>query len=124
MKRLLLILLLIALPFQVSWAAVGAYCQSEKTTASQHFGHHKHAAEFKAEFKSISLSDSSTDQEKSTGNVEECGFCHLSCTKFLTLVPSLIAPGQNGAEFPLPAPRIYRSPTVSPAEDPDWTLAA
>jgi hypothetical protein len=117
MKRLLLILMMIALPFQVSWAAVGSYCQDEKVPVSQHFGHHQHAAQFK------SIADSA-DHEKSSNSADECGFCHLSCTKFLPALPSLTAPTANTVEFSPPASRIYLSPTISPAEDPDWTLAA
>jgi hypothetical protein len=116
MKHFLLIFLMFALPFQVSWAAVGTYCQNEKGPVAEHFGHHKHVAEQNAESK--------TDQDQSLNNVDECGFCHLSCIKFLPVIPSLVTPAQKGAGFPLPAPRIYSSPTISPAEDPDWTLAA
>lgn len=42
-KKLLIILMLLALPLQFTWAAAAAYCQHEKTTAAEaHFGHHKH----------------------------------------------------------------------------------
>lgn len=40
MRRLLVLLMLCLLPFQMSWAAVAEYCGHEQEKASQHFGHH------------------------------------------------------------------------------------
>lgn len=40
MKRLIFILLLAVLPFQISWAAVADYCGHEEEKTAQHFGHH------------------------------------------------------------------------------------
>jgi hypothetical protein len=40
MRRWLSILILVFLPFQFTWAAVGGYCQHETGAAAQHFGHH------------------------------------------------------------------------------------
>ena len=42
MRRWLATLLLVLLPFQFSWAAVGGYCQHETGAAAKHFGHHNH----------------------------------------------------------------------------------
>ena len=42
MRRFAVFLLLVALPLQYSWAAVGAYCQHEGSAAQWHFGHHVH----------------------------------------------------------------------------------
>ena len=120
MKRFLLILLLIALPFQVTWSAVGSYCQDEKAPMSQHFGHHQH----EAQFTSMADTADSADQQKSGNSMDECGFCHLSCTKFLPALPSLNAPAPDTVAFSPLASCIYLSPTLSPAEDPDWKLAA
>ena len=47
MRRWLSILLLVLLPFQFSWAAVGSYCEHESGTRAQHFGHHEHKHEAK-----------------------------------------------------------------------------
>ncbi|QNK68238.1 hypothetical protein [Variovorax sp. PAMC26660] len=41
MRRWLLIFLLFLLPFQLSWAASAAYCQHERDTQPQHWGHHE-----------------------------------------------------------------------------------
>ncbi len=41
MRRWLLIFLLLLLPFQLSWAASAAYCQHERDTQPEHWGHHQ-----------------------------------------------------------------------------------
>ena len=42
MRRWLAIFLLILLPAQLSWAAVGDYCAHESGAGAEHFGHHEH----------------------------------------------------------------------------------
>lgn len=43
MRRLAFLLLLLAIPLQYSWAALGAYCQHGDSAGVQwHFGHHTH----------------------------------------------------------------------------------
>ena len=42
MRRLLLLLLLLAVPLQISWAAVSGYCEYEREGTARHFGHHEH----------------------------------------------------------------------------------
>lgn len=43
MQRFLLILLLVVVPFQFSWAGAEGYCQHEDGKVTLHFGHHSHA---------------------------------------------------------------------------------
>jgi hypothetical protein len=70
MKRHLLILLMLILPLQASWAAVSAYCKHETGKAAEHFGHHYHQHQ----------AQSSTEVAKAKGSVSQadsdCGFCH------------------------------------------------
>lgn len=68
MKRLLLIVLLCAVPFQFVWAAAGAYCQHETDPASMHFGHHAHYHQINAE--------KSESPYKVSKLHPECGSCH------------------------------------------------
>jgi len=70
MKRLLLIFLLLAIPFQMSWAAAGNYCQHEEGKAAQHFGHHAHPHH--------TSSDSKQSKSKLGVSDADCGYCHLS----------------------------------------------
>lgn len=44
-KKLFLILLLLVMPLQSTWAAVAAYCQPENEVTVKHFGHHEHQDE-------------------------------------------------------------------------------
>ncbi|GIZ51909.1 hypothetical protein NCCP691_19230 [Noviherbaspirillum aridicola] len=44
-KKLFLILLLLVMPLQSSWAVVAAYCQPETEVTTKHFGHHEHQHE-------------------------------------------------------------------------------
>lgn len=37
-----MILLLVMLPLQLGWAALGSYCQHEPDSQAKHFGHHFH----------------------------------------------------------------------------------
>lgn len=42
MRRWLTILLLVMMPLQLGWAAIGSYCQHESGSQTKHFGHHAH----------------------------------------------------------------------------------
>lgn len=42
MRRWLTILLLVMMPLQLGWAALGSYCQHESGNQTKHFGHHVH----------------------------------------------------------------------------------
>lgn len=42
LRRVVLLLMITLLPFQMSWAMAGAYCEHESGKAAQHFGHHDH----------------------------------------------------------------------------------
>ena len=65
-RRLLALLLALLLPLQLSWAAVGGYCEHESSPkGAQHFGHHQHVHQ--------------DDAKKVAGKSaidSDCGFCH------------------------------------------------
>ena len=83
-KKLLLIFLLLALPFQYSWAAAAAYCQHEEAHAS-HFGHHSHHH--------VAQAETADEQGKLAKFDNDCGYCHLSCQATpLTAVVNLNMP--------------------------------
>lgn len=42
LRRFILLCLVFVLPFQMAWAAAGAYCEHEQGQAAHHFGHHDH----------------------------------------------------------------------------------
>lgn len=96
-KRLLIILMLLALPLQFSWAAAAVYCQHEEASTTQHFGHHehKHDAEADQQIEKSSLSKLHKD----------CGYCHaVSQASFLMQTALLVIPtGSVHAELQPPS---------------------
>ncbi len=119
MRRCVLVLMLLVLPFQFSWAAAAAYCRHEGGVAVQHFGHHQHEHE----------SQGKTDGAKSLKNKastivdDDCSICHLST------VPS---PVSEHVTFEVPLVEIlgfvyslrYDSFVPLGLERPDRNLAA
>lgn len=66
MRKILIILALLALSIQTSYAMVAAYCQEERIAAS-HAAHHEH--------EEVASSTSSSD---SASYDSDCGVCHLA----------------------------------------------
>ncbi|RZI40012.1 DUF2946 domain-containing protein [Herbaspirillum sp. HC18] len=117
MKKLLLIFLLVLLPLQFCWAAAAAYCQHEGEKSAQHFGHHSHKHDAKAD-----LPDNADKGGKVKIHVD-CGYCHLSCqVSALTTVPEVVLPtGSTHVEKPA---RPYSSHIPDGLQRPDWHLVA
>ena len=122
MKRLLLILLLTIVPFQMSWAMVASYCQHEQQVLSksdpQHVGHHDHAVpEHHAEI--------SKTERKSVDVIDaECDFSHFSCGKLVSSFQYNGAVPSVPDTFGLSVSPRYRSHIADTPEEPDWSFAA
>jgi hypothetical protein len=118
MKRLLIILMLIVVPLQLSWAAAAAYCEHESQPKTVHFGHHEHkhiasAAEIKS------------DVSKSAAAIDgDCTSCHLGGIAILT-VPTP-APSLNQLSAPAVAAgnSLLASSRSSRLERPKWAVIA
>ena len=68
MRRWFLVLMLVLLPLQFSWAAAGAYCQHQQPHAAQHVGHHFHKH---------TPSNLEENKSEGAGMIEsDCGVCH------------------------------------------------
>lgn len=118
MKKLLVLLMLFALPLHYSWAAVASYCQHESGKAAQHFGHHAH--QHQAE-----LPDG---EEGTTGTTPfqahaDCGMCHMSCPAAAVPTQSLgiVAPGSFVLADP---PSLLSSVIPEGPERPKWARLA
>lgn len=110
-KKLFLILLLAILPYQFSWAVAGAYCQHEQGTASQHFGHHAHQHEAKAD---------APEGKAGMGKLHsDCSSCHgAGCVVFVTALPALgLLPAVR--EYVEPRPISYTSHVPDGPRRPD-----
>lgn len=115
MKRIFLILMMVVLPLQISWAAVTNYCQHEEGKASQHFGHHDHKH---------NISSSGKQDKSDPGKIDaDCGFCHLSCAYIIsaTATPILFFPDSTPVDIPLFS---YLSHIPDGLIRPDWQAAS
>ena len=74
MRSWLVVLLLVLMPLQFSWAAMGAFCQHERGSDASHAGHHAH------EHRSQSDSDGATSQTSASVADADCGTCHAGCS--------------------------------------------
>lgn len=84
-KKLLIILMLLVLPLQFSWAVAAVYCQHESGLAVKHFGHHEHKHQAGAD---------SSDSKGKVGQVHnDCGYCHaLNLASFPSLSSQAVTP--------------------------------
>lgn len=74
MRSWLVVLLLVLMPLQFSWAAMGAFCQHERGSEASHAGHHAH------EHRGQSDADAATSQTAASVADADCGTCHASCS--------------------------------------------
>ncbi|WP_034294243.1 cation efflux protein, CzcI family [Herbaspirillum sp. RV1423] len=118
MRRFFLVILLLLLPLQLSWAAMASYCQNEAIQTRAHFGHHEHTTTPKSVSTKEKVSKGAAD------NDVECGFCHLSCAKSVCTYPQLKASVDfNPAVYPF-IHSSFSSHIAEGPEKPNWHLAA
>ena len=116
MRRWLSILLLVFLPFQFTWAAVGGYCQHESGEAAQHFGHHehKHHADEGGDLVAKALG----------GGIDgDCAACHASCAAVPTGIAAVPLMATTFVDHPWHPGVLASPPTVQP-ERPNWSVSA
>lgn len=118
MRRLLALFLLVLLPLQFSWAAVGAYCQHETGTPTRHFGHHDH------QHKADPDQGDSAVPDMSGGIDNDCSACHAGCCAAAILGDNHLSAQQVASD----AIDGYRNglappPTYQP-ERPNWVALA
>lgn len=123
MRRWFLIFLLVLLPFQFSWASASAYCQHERDTQPEHWGHHE------SETRGTDRSHSGEGAQKDTSTqpnavVGDCAVCHFGHAQH---TDSLAAPVESAARAAqalrgMPAERFASHISDVPVR-PDWSLA-
>ncbi len=79
MKRWLLILLMLVLPLQMSFAAVAPYCAHEEGAAAQHVGHHSHTHQ--------AADGQDQHQNQLPGADLDCDYCHHAASAALPMAP-------------------------------------
>ena len=122
MRRCLIILLLLWLPFQFAWGAAASYCQHEQGRGVSHFGHHSH----KHQGKVLQSSGESTPDKKTALADEDldCDYCHINCAQ--PLVSTSLDCQIDAAPHALSKTVTDGHSPHVPAliERPKWTLAA
>lgn len=118
MRRLLVILMMVVLPFQLSWAAAATYCQHESSSVVSHYGHHVH--------KHLSdPGDAEPDTSRSKLLLDsDCTVCHLGGVGIVSMpsfsLPAVIAKADTARGIiPLLTSTRHDRP-----ERPKWTRAA
>lgn len=114
LRRFFFIILMLILPLQASWAAVGAYCQHEQGSAAQHFGHHAHKHQ-------------AAEKEKKSGAPlagfhADCGSCHIGCAGIVASLPDVPSSVPASLAF---SPEIHFLPSIvlQGPERPKWAAA-
>ena len=130
MRRCLSILLLLVMPFQFSWAAVGMYWEHELGSLAQHFGHHEHKHERKHEHEHEHKRQQAADASGEASKVKLAGAiagaleiadCHFHLQFTMDLPAALVMPMVIGSQAPTEwtvADAI--APVLSRPERPQW----
>lgn len=118
MRRWLTILLLVMLPLQLGWAALGSYCQHEPGSQAKHAGHHFH------QHKADSERDDGDGPDPKSGKSmhADCSVCVSGDLTSLSSVdlPEVSASSTINAWF-----EVYPlSQPSSPPYRPAWTSLA
>jgi hypothetical protein len=114
MRRWLTILLLVLMPLQLGWAALGSYCEHE-SGEQNHLGHH--ACQHKAG------AGSEDEPEPGQGPDADCSTCFsASMTPGVSGVFDACSHGAGYDELAFSATPIARP--VSPPDRPDWLRLA
>lgn len=117
MKRLLIILMFLIVPLQLSWAAAAAYCEHETNPSTVHFGHHEH--------KHIASADEKADTSKSAAAVDgDCTTCHLGGIAILSMPVPMMALDLISAPSIIGGNPLLASSRPSRPERPKWANAA
>lgn len=125
MIRWLLIVLMVLLPAQFSWAAAAPYCAHESDPTSFHIGHHAHV--HRGSSADAQQTPAAPDEETSKGAL---GSDHSDCHCCHGVAGQLASPA--APQFELPARHVFiavaiarleggRAPSI---ERPKWARAA
>jgi hypothetical protein len=119
MRRWLAILLLVLLPLQSTWAAVGSHCTHAAAEAVDHGGHHGHADASHADQGVAPEQPAPPDGASCLLPGMDCGHCHGHCAGMLLAASSVIGPAHgNAPAAALTAPGAEHLPAQP--ERPQW----
>jgi hypothetical protein len=110
LRRIFLILMMCAIPFQITWAMAGAYCEHESGKAAQHFGHHDHV-------------HTAPDQDKSgsKGKLDlDCSFHMHATLQGVTTEGMYIYVAMEGAVLNASGASFHHHSVLDRPERPNW----
>jgi hypothetical protein len=116
MKRVFLILLLVMLPFQFSWAIAGTYCAHEEA-AAPHFGHHVHQHD---DTRDGDTRDDGKHEAKIQADTD-CDYCHHAPSNVIAPAARALAHPGQAAHILADSPR-YSSHIPDLIPRPDWSF--
>lgn len=127
MRRWLVIALLVLVPLQLSWAAVGAYCGHETDSrGAAHLGHHAHehhAHSADADADAAQAPDQAHAPPSLGQFDQDCGTCHLGMAALPVPATALPALAHSEALIQGRVPH-YRSADPRRLERPNWLAPA
>lgn len=113
MRKWLAVFILFLLPLQLTWAAMGNYCQHENGSATPHIGHHVHKH-------SSQIGESGQPDKAKAGSADtDCGTCHTGCSIAL---PSALSATAAPSSLDFVALRLMprTSPPLAIPDRPQW----
>ncbi|OYO32606.1 cation efflux protein, CzcI family [Janthinobacterium sp. PC23-8] len=117
MKKFFLLLLLLVLPLQMSWAAASAYCLHEEGKAARHLGHHSHQHQ----------ADADTDKSEPGKDLKAKGQPHSDCHVCHGIGHAWLPPGASMPVFDSASMAVdsssvlYVSHIPDGPKRPDWS---
>jgi hypothetical protein len=110
LRRVVLLFMILLLPFQMSWAMAGAYCEHESGKAAQHFGHHDHV-------------HTAPDSDQSSTKLKldlDCSFHSHTAFQGVTTDSVLLSAAMNGAVQNATASFLHPHTIFDRPERPNW----
>jgi hypothetical protein len=123
MRRWLVLLLLVLLPLQFSWAAVASYCVHENGAAADHLGHHDHVSDHQG----VGVADTAATDEVDSSSTSASGADRGHCDGYSVGVLDLPTSFQPLSVTSAP-PSLHDTPSAEhvPAQPqrPQWSRLA
>ncbi len=109
-RRLVFIFMMFALPFQITWAAAGVFCEHETGSAARHFGHHDHVHK-----------PTSADKSDLKGKLDpDCSFhSHAGCQGVVTNAEVVLVTGATNT-FDVVSPQFHPHTVFYRPDRPKW----
>ena len=117
MVRCLLVVLMLLLPTQFTWAAVATYCEHETTPTSFHIGHHDH------QHQADSLDPAQQEADLADKPIffehDDCSYCQTGVAQFGAALDSSFV-GPQGCAFVGATSKPYNFRVDEDIDRPKW----